>query len=135
MSHVVPDLIQKILKGQFPLHILGEGNQIRHYTYAGDLADGIIKCMFSELALNQDFNISTDQGYTVLELAKIIWDHCNKGPFEVVTDKPFIYDVQKRIPDTTKAKTVLDFSCDTSLESALQEIIPWIKNQINIGGI
>ena len=32
MSHVVPDLVQKILKGQDPLHILGSGDQIRHYT-------------------------------------------------------------------------------------------------------
>ena len=38
MSHVVPDLVQKVLKGQDPLHILGDGNQVRHYTYGGDLA-------------------------------------------------------------------------------------------------
>ena len=42
MSHVVPDLVQKVLKGQDPLHILGEGDQVRHYTYGGDLARGIV---------------------------------------------------------------------------------------------
>ena len=41
MSHVVPDLVQKVFKGQDPLHILGSGNQIRHYTYGGDFAKGI----------------------------------------------------------------------------------------------
>ncbi len=41
LSHVVPDLVLKVLKGQDPLHILGEGNQVRHYTYGGDLAKGI----------------------------------------------------------------------------------------------
>ena len=41
MSHVVPDLVQKVLKGQDPLHILGDGDQVRHYTYGGDLARGI----------------------------------------------------------------------------------------------
>ena len=40
MSHVVPDLVQKVLKGQDPLHILGSGDQVRHYTYGGDLAAG-----------------------------------------------------------------------------------------------
>ena len=40
MSHVVPDLVQKVLKGQDPLHILGDGSQVRHYTYGGDLARG-----------------------------------------------------------------------------------------------
>lgn len=42
MSHVGPDLIQKIEKGQDPLHILGDGTQVRHYTYGGDLAKGIV---------------------------------------------------------------------------------------------
>ena len=42
MSHVVPDLVQKIVKGQDPLRILGDGNQVRHYTYGGDLARGIV---------------------------------------------------------------------------------------------
>ncbi len=37
MSHVLPDLVQKVIKGQDPLHILGDGNQVRHYTYGGDL--------------------------------------------------------------------------------------------------
>ena len=41
MSHVVPDLVQKVLKGQDPLHILGSGSRLRHYTYGGDLAHGI----------------------------------------------------------------------------------------------
>ncbi|HET7304102.1 MAG TPA: NAD-dependent epimerase/dehydratase family protein [Segeticoccus sp.] len=33
MSHVVPDLVQKVLKGQDPLHILGSGEQVRHYEH------------------------------------------------------------------------------------------------------
>ncbi len=45
LSHVVPDLVQKTLKGQNPLRILGNGSQVRHYTYAGDLARGIRLCV------------------------------------------------------------------------------------------
>src|SRR3954447_8118013 len=41
LSHVVPDLVLKVMKGQDPLHILGDGSQVRHYTYGGDLAKGI----------------------------------------------------------------------------------------------
>ena len=47
LSHVVPDLVLKVLKGQDPLHILGDGNQVRHYTYGGDLARGIRLAMES----------------------------------------------------------------------------------------
>ena len=64
MSHVVPDLVQKVLKGQDPLHILGSGEQVRHYTYGGDLAEGIVASMEHADALNDDFNLSTDQSTT-----------------------------------------------------------------------
>jgi nucleoside-diphosphate-sugar epimerase len=135
MSHVVPDLVQKILKGQDPLHILGKGNQIRHYTYAGDLAAGIRSCIENEKAINEDFNISTPVSTSVLELAQIIWKKI-KGdkPFKYVSDKPFEYDVQKRVPSVEKAKKVLNIECNTTLDEALDEVIPWIKQQIELGG-
>src|SRR5437762_5461820 len=67
MSHVVPDLVQKVLKGQDPLHLLGDGTQIRHYTYGADLARGIVTAMEHPDALNEDFNLSTSRSTTVLE--------------------------------------------------------------------
>ena len=73
LSHVVPDLVLKILKGQDPLHILGAGDQVRHYTYGGDLAHGIRLAMESPTAVNDDFNLSTAASTTVLELAEAIW--------------------------------------------------------------
>ncbi|MCE5339688.1 MAG: NAD(P)-dependent oxidoreductase [Planctomycetaceae bacterium] len=135
MSHVVPDLVQKILKGQCPLHILGKGNQIRHYTYAGDLARCIRTCVEHPQAVNNDFNISTPVSTNVLELAQTIWKKINGDkPFEYASDKPFEYDVQKRIPDVEKAKKILGVECNTTLEQALDEVIPWIKQQIELGG-
>jgi nucleoside-diphosphate-sugar epimerase len=136
MSHVVPDLLQKVLKGQNPLHILGDGSQIRHYTYGGDLARGIRLCMEKKEAINEDFNISTSKSTTVLELARLIWQKTNPyKPFKYVSDKPFKYDVQKRVPATQKAKKILGFEAHTKLEDALDEIIPWVKEQINFKNI
>jgi nucleoside-diphosphate-sugar epimerase len=136
MSHVVPDIVQKILKGQDPLHILGDGNQVRHYTYGADLAKGIRVCVEHPAALNEDFNISTAVSTTVHELAELIWKkiHPDK-PFRFVSDKPFTYDVQKRVPDVSKAKKLLGFEAVTPLSGALDEIIPWIREQIKVGGI
>lgn len=136
MSHVVPDLVQKIVKGQDPLHILGEGNQVRHYTYGGDLAKGIRVCIEKEEAMNNDFNISTARSTTVLELAEMIWDRLNSHkPFRHESDEPFAHDVQKRVPDTTKAKNILGYEAPTSLENMLDEVIPWIKEQVQYGNI
>lgn len=134
MSHVVPDLAQKVLKGQDPLHILGSGNQLRHYTYGGDLARGIRLCIEHPDAINQDFNLSTRVGTTVLELAELIWKkiHGTRKPFRFVNDSPYQYDVQVRSPDTSKAERVLGFRAETSLSQVLDEVIPWIAEQIQL---
>jgi len=135
MSHVVPDLVQKIVKGQDPLHILGEGHQVRHYTYGGDLARGIVVAMEHEAARNEDFNISTAESTTVLELAETIWRKI-KGPdvpFRHISDDPFEYDVQKRVPDVTKAREVLGFEATTRLDDMLDEVIPWVSQAVREG--
>ena len=136
MSHVVPDLAQKVLKGQDPLYILGDGNQIRHYTYGGDLARGIRLAIESPAALNEDFNLSTAESTTVRELAELIWRKIKgDGPLRLVSDDPYPYDVQKRVPNVEKARRLLGFEATTSVSKALDEIIPWIQKQIEIGGI
>jgi nucleoside-diphosphate-sugar epimerase len=137
MSHVVPDLVQKALKGQDPLHILGDGSQVRHYTYGGDLARGIRVCVEHPAALNDDFNISTAARTTVLELAEAIWRHIHgtSKPFRYVSDPPFEYDVAFRSPAVDKAREMLGFEATTSLDEILAEVIPWIREQIELGTI
>ena len=137
LSHVVPDLVLKTLKGQDPLHILGTGAQVRHYTYGGDLARGIVLSLGNPAATNNDFNLSTAAGHSVAELAEVIW-HKIKGPgvpLSLIHDPAFEYDVQRRVPDTAKAKDVLGFEATTTLEDMLDEVIPWIKNAMAEGAI
>ena len=137
MSHVVPDLVQKVLKGQDPLHILGSGEQIRHYTYGKDLARGVVTAMEHPDARNEDFNLSTAESTTVLELAETIWRKI-KGdgvPLRIEHDEPFEYDVQRRVPSTDKAKRVLGFEATTTLDEMLDEVIPWIAQAIENGTI
>ena len=148
LSHVVPDLALKALQGQDPLHIMGEGNQVRHYTYGGDLARGIRLAMESPKAVNDDFNLSTATSTTVLELAEIIWRKVHGAdaepgdaepggaepggakPFRYVSDAPFEYDVQRRVPDVRKAREVLGFEATTTLDDMLDEVIPWIRSEL-----
>ena len=136
MTHVVPDLVQKVLKGQDPLRLLGSGGQVRHYTYGGDLAKGIRMAIESGKALNQDFNLSTAASTTVIDLAKLVWKKI-KGdkPFRFESDEPFAHDVQMRVPDVRKAKEILGYEALTPLDTALDEIIPWIARQIESGGM
>ncbi len=137
MSHVVPDLVQKVLKGQDPLHILGDGNQVRHYTYGGDLAKGVVAAIEHPGALNEDFNLSTDRSTTVLELAELIWHkvHGDAKPFRYVNDEPFEHDVARRVPATDKAERILGFRATTTLDEMLDEVIPWIAQAVEDGRI
>mgnify|MGYP003483783761 FL=1 len=137
MSHVVPDLVQKIVKGQDPLHILGEGDQVRHYTYGGDLAAGIVTAMEHPDARNEDFNLSTAESTNVRELADVIWRKI-KGPdvpLNLVSDEAFEHDVAKRVPSVEKAKRVLGFEATTTLDEMLDEVIPWITQAVADGRI
>ena len=136
MSHVVPDLVQKIVKGQDPLHILGDGNQMRHYTYGGDLAKGIVTAMEHPDALNDDFNLSTarvDHG------ARARREHLApaQGP-----DVPFRYVARRRRSSTTcrsgsrpsrRPSDVLGFEATTTLDEMLDEVMPWVVDAIDNG--
>jgi nucleoside-diphosphate-sugar epimerase len=134
MSHVVPDLVQKVVKGQDPLHILGDGTQVRHYTYGGDLADGIVTAMEHPDARNEDFNLSTAESTTVLELAEKICRRLRPDvPFRYESDPPFEHDVQRRIPQVEKAKRILGFEATTSLDDMLDEVVPWIRKAVKSG--
>jgi nucleoside-diphosphate-sugar epimerase len=130
MSHVLPDLVNKCLRGQSPLRILGDGTQVRCYTHGKDIARGIIMAMESEAGLNNDFNISSPRPTTVLELAEMVWDRVNPGePFKYESDEPFAHDVQKRVPDVSKAKDLLGFEAEISLENSVAEVVRHMKRE------
>lgn len=134
MSHVVPDLIRKIADGQDPLHILGDGSQVRHYTYGGDLARGIVTAMMHPAAMNEDFNLSSPVSTTVLELAELIWEKMKPGvPFRYVSDTPFTYDVQRRIPSAEKARNLLGWEAATTLSSMVDVVISEITSAVVSG--
>jgi nucleoside-diphosphate-sugar epimerase len=138
MSHVVPDLVQKVLKGQDPLHILGSGDQVRCYTYGGDLARGIALAIAHPGALNEDFNLSTSTPTTVRELAATIWQKvhgtgASATPFRFVSDPPYPHDVARRVPDTEKARRVLGFEATTGLSEMLDEVVPWVRREVAEG--
>jgi nucleoside-diphosphate-sugar epimerase len=115
---------------------LGDGTQIRHYTYGADLARGIVMSLDHPGALNEDFNLSTAEETSVNELAAVIWSKINGDrPLSLVYDTPFDHDVQRRSPSTSKAQEVLGFEATTSLSDMLDIVIPWIDDAISQGAI
>ena len=95
------------------------------------MATGIVLAMESERALNDDFNLSTAESTTVLELVEMIWSKINPDkPLRIVNDNGFEYDVNKRVPSVQKASSILGFEATTTLSEMLDEVIPWIGDAI-----
>lgn len=127
-AHVIPDLIKKILSGQYPPELLGKGKQTRCFTHVSDIAKGIILAMESSKAVNEDFNIGSDKEIRIIDLAKLIFSICEiNKPFKVRYVKGFKMDIQRRVPSITKAKKVLGWKPVKKLKNELPAIISWIK--------
>ena len=127
-AHVIPDLTKKILAGQDPLELLGDGTQTRSFTHVRDIARGVVTVLESDAAVNQDFNISNPEEITILELARRIFDVCETGrEFAWKSVPGFTYDIKRRIPDTTKAAELLGFTAEVRLEDGLREVVQWLR--------
>jgi len=134
LSHVLPDLAQKLVKGQKPLQILGSGKQIRCYTHAKDISRGIRLALESSKAINEDFNISAARVTSVMELARLVWNFLRpEEEFAHELIEGFEYDVQERIPDVTKARQVLGFEAEIGLESSVEEVCTWVQGAVSKG--
>lgn len=130
-AHVIPDLIKKILSGQYPLELLGNGKQTRCFTHVSDIAKGIILAMESQKAENEDFNVGSEKEITMLELAKLLWKKCKiNKPFKVKFVTGFKYDIKKRVPSSKKARKILGWKQDKKLEEELPKVIEWVKVRI-----
>jgi nucleoside-diphosphate-sugar epimerase len=123
-AHVIPDLIKKVMTGQHPLELLGDGDQTRCFTNVRDIARGIVMAMESKAAVNEDFNLGTSNEITMLELARRIHAAFAPGkPFEVKHVSGFPSDIRRRVPDGTKAERVLGWKPEIDIETGLRECI------------
>ena len=96
----------------------------------------MVEWIFNSNAENEDFNISNATSTTVLDLSEAIWKKLNPDKeFSYVSDDPFEYDVQKRVPDVYKAKEILGFEATTGLDEILEEVIPWVIKMVDSGDI
>lgn len=128
-AHVIPDLIKKILSGQYPLELLGNGRQTRCFTHVSDIAAGIILAMESEKGENEDFNIGSEKEIKMIDLAKLLWKKCNvKKSFKVKYVTGFKYDIKRRVPSSRKAAKILGWKPKKRLEKELTVIIEWVRN-------
>ena len=130
LSHVVPDLVLKVLKGQDPLHILGDGSQVRHYTYGGDLARGIRLAMESPDGRQrrlQPLDRRVDDGPRAGRVHLVEDPRPTAARSATSSDPPFEHDVQLRVPDVRKARTSSASRRRPRSRRCSTRSIPWIR--------
>jgi nucleoside-diphosphate-sugar epimerase len=128
LAHVIPDLIRKILGGERPISIFGDGSQTRSFTYVDDVADAIVTIGTDPQGRGEDFNIGTGRETSVSELLSLLWKACGEeGEPEVITTDPLPVDVQRRVPDVTKIESLLGWKARVGLEEGLARTVEWIR--------
>ncbi|HEV7943948.1 MAG TPA: NAD(P)-dependent oxidoreductase [Solirubrobacteraceae bacterium] len=132
IAHAVPDLIRKVLSGQRPLQIFGDGTQTRTLTHVDDIADGIVTAMGSPAGLGETFNISASDELTVKQIAQTVWAACGQDPDELELEHlpSFTVDVQRRWPSVEKAKTLLGWEAKIGVEDGIAATVAWLADRL-----
>ncbi|MCW2958213.1 MAG: NAD-dependent epimerase/dehydratase family protein [Solirubrobacterales bacterium] len=134
IAHMVPDVIKKCLAlpAGAPLPIFGDGTQTRTITHIDDIADGIVAAMSSAAGLNEDFNISAGEEMTVAEIARVIWNACglDDAQFKLEHQPTFEVDVVRRWPSVEKARTMLGWEAQISVEDGVAATVEWLRTQL-----
>ncbi len=83
----------------------------------------------ADAARNEDFNISAGDERTVAELARIIWEACDRPPAEFALEHLPTYpvDVVRRWPDVSKARELLGWEAQISDRDGIAQTVAWLR--------
>ena len=125
---VIPSLINRVLSGENPLTVWGDGSPIRDFIYSKDVAEGMM--LAAERGINVPVNLGSGVGVTIKQIAETIARSIPNKPVKIVWDKSKPKGDAKRLMDMTRAKKLLGFKPKYSLEDGIKETIDWyIKNR------
>jgi UDP-glucose 4-epimerase len=128
---IVSRSVHRALNGK-PVVVYDGGLQTRCFTYIDDAIAGTLLAADSPSSSGEAFNIGSMTETTIGEAADLIvklagpdteLHHVDTG---VQLGKSY-EDLARRVPDNTKAKTVLGWTCETSLEDGLTKTIDWAR--------
>jgi dTDP-glucose 4,6-dehydratase len=125
-GRVIPNYMGQALHGK-PLTVYGDGCQTRSLCYVDDLVSGALAIL--EGADPMPFNIGTQDEVTMLELAHII--KRVTGSASPIEFRPLPEDdPRQRRPDTTRARQVLGWEPQVSMEEGLGRTVEYFRSAI-----
>ena len=132
MSHVFADFIRNIVhEEKNPLPIIGDGQQIRCFTWIDDIADAIARWSFAPSVEGETFNLGNPEPISMRDLARGIFEQAKQlgllsdqnRALEFETVCSFNDDVRKRIPDISKATSRLGWHPSVGTEEAIRRCL------------
>jgi UDP-glucose 4-epimerase len=130
---VVPRLMAQALRGQ-NLTVYGSGRQSRCFTYVSDVVEWLLMLASNDRAVGEIFNLGNPEEVTIAELARTVIAVTGADvrveyiPYERAYEEGF-EDMERRVPDITKVKTLTGYAPCVHLEQALYLIRDWFINE------
>lgn len=128
---VVARFVKQALNGQ-PITVHGDGSQTRCFTFVDDTVAGVILAAITPGAEGRVFNIGNTSETSVLRLAQLVRSMTNTS--SEITLMPYrdyygqsYEDTPRRVPDITRASTILGFRPTVSLEDGLRQTVAWCR--------
>ncbi len=129
-AHVIPDLFRKIMSGQRPVEIFGDGRQSRSFVHVDDVARGMVMALESERAVNETFNLAGVDEISIIDLARKMWALCGMtGALEMVTAPGFPQDVRRQSLAIGKARRLLGWEPQMPFDDGLAQVVAWLLRE------
>ena len=126
-SHVLPDFINNIVGRHLnPLPIIGDGEQIRCFTWIDDVTQIIADHSFCEASANQVFNVCNVEPTRMKDAARMIYFAATgNDPRELkfITSRDYEHDVRVRIPSVDKLHRILGPFQFTSTQESIRRCL------------
>ncbi len=131
-AFVIPITVHRVLNGERPI-VYGDGAQTRCFTYVGDLVDGLVRCLDSERAIGEAFNLGFPRERSIDEAVRRVLEACGSDLEPRREDPRAAFgagfdEVPRRIPDVRKAARVLGWVPRTDLPAGLASTVAWARS-------
>jgi nucleoside-diphosphate-sugar epimerase len=118
--------IETALAGK-DLVIHGDGSQIRAWCYVDDMVEALLLALEHPRAVGESFNIGNARSaVTIFDLAQRI-KRLTGCSGDLVFQPLHYIDVELRIPNVDKARTLLGFEAKVELDEGLERTIAWYR--------
>ena len=119
------NFVSRCLHGEPPV-IFGDGSQTRDFTYVDDIVDANRRLLETDAADGEVLNVGSTGRITIDELARVIRDEIDPS-LETVYDDPRDGDAEHTHSDVSKARELLGYEPDVSIEDGAKRFIEWYR--------